>query len=145
MAKTNSTEFGKDVVNAEHRGKWIKLFICVGLVACTLVAYEPMRHNGFVNLDDDAYITKNPRVTGGITPDSVVWAFTQPHVYMWHPLTTLSHMLDCQLFGLNASLHHLVSLLFHIANALLVFWIFTNLTGLIWPSAFIAAVFALHP
>jgi tetratricopeptide (TPR) repeat protein len=132
-------------VDSGHREKRVKLLICIGLVAATFAAYEPTLRNGFVNYDDDKYITQNPRVTGGITPDSVAWAFTQPHYYMWHPLTTLSYMLDCQLFGLNASLHHLVSLLFHIANALLVFWIFTNLTGLIWPSAFIAAVFALHP
>ncbi|MGD0572944.1 MAG: hypothetical protein ABSB11_07960, partial [Sedimentisphaerales bacterium] len=132
-------------MDSGHREKRVKLLICIGLVAATFAAYEPTLRNGFVNYDDDKYITQNPRVTGGITPDSVAWAFTQPHYYMWHPLTTLSYMLDCQLFGLNASLHHLVSLLFHIANALLVFWIFTNLTGLIWPSAFIAAVFALHP
>ncbi len=132
-------------MNAGHHEKRVKLFIYIGLVAATFAAYEPTLHNGFVNYDDDMYITKNPRVTGGITPDSVIWAFTQPHFYMWHPLTTLSHMLDCRLFGLNASWHHLVSLLFHIANALLVFWIFTNLTGAIWPGAFIAAVFALHP
>ena len=128
-----------------HHEKRVKLLICIGLVAATFAAYEPTLHNGFVNYDDDVYITENPSVTGGITQDSIVWAFTQPHAYMWHPLTTLSHMLDCQLFGLDASRHHLASLLFHIANALLVFWIFTNLTGSIWPSTFIAAVFALHP
>jgi tetratricopeptide (TPR) repeat protein len=132
-------------VNAGHHEKWVKLLICIGLVAATFAAYKPTLHNGFVNYDDDVYITENPSVTGGITSDSITWAITQPHAYMWHPLTTLSHMLDCQLFGLNASWHHLISLLFHIVNALLVFWIFTNLTGAIWPGAFIAAVFALHP
>jgi len=132
-------------VDSRHREKWVKLLIYIGLAAATFAAYEPTLHNGFVNYDDDVYITENPHVTGGITPDSVIWAFTQPHAYMWHPLTTLSHMLDCQFFGLKAPWHHLVSLLFHIANTLLVFWILTNLTGAIWPSAFIAAVFALHP
>ena len=91
-------------MDSGRREKRVKLLICIGLVAATFAAYEPTLHNGFVNYDDDKYITQNPRVTGGITPDSVVWAFTQPHYYMWHPLTTLSHMLDCQLFGLNASL-----------------------------------------
>jgi protein O-mannosyl-transferase len=132
-------------VNEEHREKWIKLFIYIALAAVTITAYEPVLYNGFVNYDDELCITQNPRITGGITSDSIIWAFTHPHAYNWHPLTTLSHMLDCQLFGLNAPRHHLVSLLFHIANALLVFWIFTNLTGSIWPGAFIAAVFALHP
>ena len=122
-----------------------KLFICLGLIAATLVAYEPIRHNGFVNYDDDAYITNNPSVKGGITRDSVIWAFTKPHQVNWHPLTTLSHILDCQLFGLNPLGHHLVSLTFHIINALLLFWIINDLTGAIWPSAFVAAVFAVHP
>jgi len=132
-------------VDSRHREKWVKLLIYIGLAAATFAVYEPTLRNGFVNYDDDVYITENPHVTGGITPDSVIWAFTQPHAYMWHPLTTLSHMLDCQFFGLKAPWHHLVSLLFHIANTLLVFWILTNLTGAIWPSAFIAAVFTLHP
>lgn len=132
-------------MDSEHREKRVKLLIYIGLAATTFAAYEPTLRNGFVNYDDDKYITQNPRVTQGITQDSLVWAFTQPHYYMWHPLTTLSNMLDCQLFGLKASWHHLVSLLIHIANALLVFWILTNLTGSIWPGAFIAAVFALHP
>jgi hypothetical protein len=132
-------------LDAGHHEKLVKLLVYIGLVAATFAAYEPTLHNGFVNYDDDVYITENPSVTGGITLNSVVWAFTQPHYYMWHPLTTLSNMLDCQLFGLKASWHHLVSLLFHIVNVLLVFWIFTNLTGAIWPGAFIAAVFALHP
>jgi protein O-mannosyl-transferase len=140
-------------VTLEHRQKHIVILICVGIIAGTFVAYEPIRHNGFVNYDDDRYITENPNVTGGITRTSIVWAFTKPHFFMWHPLTTLSHMLDYQLFGLNPSGHHLVSVLLHIANALLLFWILKNITGAIrhtnggqvWASAFVAAVFALHP
>ena len=132
-------------MNAKHHEKRVKLLIYIGLAAITFAAYEPTLYNSFVNYDDPLYITENPRIVVGITLDSVIWAFTQPQSYMWHPLTTLSHMLDCQLFGLNAHWHHFVSLLFHITNALLVFFVFTNLTGAIWPSAFIAAVFALHP
>ena len=125
--------------------KQVKFLICLSLAAVTFAAYEPVLHNDFVNYDDNLYITENTHATGGITADSVIWAFTQPHSYMWHPLTSLSHILDCQLFGLNAHWHHFVSLLFHIVSALLVFMIFTNMTGTIWPSAFIAALFALHP
>jgi len=132
-------------VESGHHEKRVKLLIYIGLAAATFAVYEPTLRNGFVNYDDGVYITENPYVTGGITPDSIIWAITKPHACNWHPLTTLSHLLGCQLFGLNASWHHLVSLLFHIANALFAFWIFTNLTGSIWPSAFIAAVFALHP
>jgi protein O-mannosyl-transferase len=125
--------------------KHIFLFISATIVMSTLVAYEPIRHNGFVNYDDDKYITKNPDVTGGITRQSLEQVFTKPHIYMWHPLTIISHMLDYEFFGLNPTGHHLVSVLIHIVNALLLFWILNNLTGVIWLSAFVAAVFALHP
>jgi len=115
------------------------------LVLTTLVAYEPIRRNDFVDYDDQRYITENPHVLAGITRDSVIWAFTQPHFYMWHPLTSLSHELDCQMFGLNPFWHHLTSLLLHIANTLLLFWVLKKMTGALWPSAFVAAVFAVHP
>ncbi len=125
--------------------KYQSILICLALVAATIVAYEPIRHNGFVSYDDKDYVAANPNVTGGITRDSVVWAFTKSHARNWHPLTWLSHMLDVQLFGLNRLGHHLVSVSLHIVNSLLVFWILANITGLFWPSAFVAAVFALHP
>ena len=125
--------------------KHIFILICVVIAAATLIAYEPIRHNGFVSYDDDTYIMKTPTVTGGITWQSVSQAFTQPHVFMWHPLTTLSYMLDYQLFGLNPLGYHCVNVLIHIVNALLLFLILTNVTGTTWASAFVAAVFALHP
>jgi hypothetical protein len=123
----------------------VLFLISAGLVAAIAIAYEPMRHNGFVDYDDTEYITKNPNVTGGITCDSVIWAFTKTHAANWHPLTWLSHMLDCELFGLDPLGHHLVSLMFHIANTLLLFRILNSVTGATWASAFAAAVFALHP
>lgn len=129
----------------EHRQKHISIFIYVGIVVATLVAYEPIRHNYFVSYDDDLYIMKNPAVTGGITGDSIILAFTKFYAANWHPLTWLSHMLDYRLFGLNPTGHHLVSVAIHIVNALLLFWILTNITGTMWASAFVAAVFALHP
>ncbi|MGD0077823.1 MAG: tetratricopeptide repeat protein [Sedimentisphaerales bacterium] len=130
----------------EHgRQNKILLLISAGLVAATLIAYEPVRNNRFVSFDDELYITRNPNVLGGITQQSVIRAFTKYHFYMWHPLTTISHILDCQLFGLNPVGHHFVSVLFHILNALLLFWILVKMTGAIWPSAFVAGVFALHP
>ncbi|MGA1979360.1 MAG: tetratricopeptide repeat protein [Sedimentisphaerales bacterium] len=128
-----------------ERNKLYVISICAALALATIIAYEPMRHNGFVSYDDPKYITENPNVNRGITRQSVTWAFTKLYSANWHPLTWVSHMLDCQLFGLNPFWHHLVSLLFHIANALLLFWILTNITGAIWPSAFVAAAFALHP
>jgi tetratricopeptide (TPR) repeat protein len=113
-------------------------------VITTLIAYEPIRHNYFVSYDDDLYM-QNPAVTGGITGNSIILAFTKLYAANWHPLTWLSHTLDYRLFGLNPTGHHLVSVAIHIVNTLLLFWILNNLTGAIWPSAFVAAVFALHP
>lgn len=124
--------------------KWKKLVMCICLAAGTIAAYEPIRHNGFVDYDDDKYITDNPVITSGITRQSLSEVF-KPHYFMWHPLTTFTNMLDCQLFGLNPLGHHLVSLALHIVNSLLLFWILSAMTGSIWACAFVAAVFALHP
>ena len=108
--------------------------------------YAPALSNGFItNFDDHAYVTGNPPVIAGLTWKGVIWAFTAVHSYNWHPLTWLSHMLDVQIFGLNPTGHHLVNILFHIANSLLLFEIFRKLTGTFWRSLFIAALFALHP
>ena len=93
--------------------------------------------------DDNDYIVNNPLVTSGITLESLGKAFTQPHFFMWHPLTTISHMLDYQIFGLNPAGHHFVSVAIHIVNALLLFWILNNLGGTIWPSAFVAGGFRI--
>ena len=123
----------------------IILLISAALVVTTLIAYEPIRHNDFVNYDDHPYITSNPNVNRGITSNSVLWAFTKPHCFMWHPLTTISHIVDCQFFGLKPLGHHFVSVAIHIVSALLLFWILKNITGTMWLSAFVAAVFALHP
>ena len=123
----------------------ILYFISSALIMATFIAYEPIRHNVFVTYDDARYITENADVKRGITAQIFSRGFTQFHSFMWHPLTTLSHILDCELFGLNPPGHHLVSLLLHIANAVLLFWVLSKMTGATWASAFAAAVFALHP
>ena len=123
----------------------IILLISAALVITTLIAYEPIRHNDFVTYDDHSYIVNNPQVTSGLSWQSLGQAFTKPHFFMWHPLTTISHILDYQFFGPNPFGHHLVSVLFHIAVVLLLFWILKNITRTMWTSAFVAAVFALHP
>ncbi len=120
-------------------------FVYAVLALLTAAAFEPVRHNDFVHYDDDRYITENPYVKGGITRESIIWAFTTTHAYNWHPLTWISHMLDCELFGLEPVWHHLTSLLLHTASTVLLFWVFKEATGMIWPSAFLAAAFALHP
>jgi tetratricopeptide (TPR) repeat protein len=124
---------------------WRSVFICLCLAVVTAAVYWPVRHFEFTNYDDDVYVTENPHVQGGVTLRGVVWAFTTPHFNMWMPLTWLSCMLDCQLFGLNAGAHHLVNVLFHIANTLLLFTVLNRMTAAQWRSAFVAALFALHP
>jgi len=125
--------------------KHILFFISAVLVTATLVAYEPVRNNGFLGYDDDIYVTENSHVSGGISFESIKWAFTTGHAGNWHPLTWLSHMLDYQLFGRNPAGHHIINLFFHIMNTLLLFWVFQRMTGAVWQSAFVAAAFALHP
>ncbi len=123
----------------------IRIIIYISIVVATLVAYESMRHNSFVSYDDPRYITENPDIKAPITWQSLGRAFTQPHYYMWHPLTTFTNMLNYELFGLNPVGHHLVSLLLHIISVMLLFKILSDMTGTTWTSAFVAAVFALHP
>jgi Flp pilus assembly protein TadD len=126
--------------------KWQVIFICLTLVMLSFIAYEPMRHNGFVDYDDKDYVTRNAQVLKGITTEGVIWSFTETNLTSnWHPLTWLSHMLDVELFGVKPFYHHLNSLLFHIVNALLLFWILNKMTKAEWQSFFVAAAFALHP
>jgi tetratricopeptide (TPR) repeat protein len=115
------------------------------LALVTLVAYLPATRNGFLYYDDDEYITANYAVQAGLTLPGARWAFTSTQVSNWHPITWLSHMADCTLFGLNAGAHHFVNVLFHAANTALLFVLLWRLTRKIWPSAVVAALFAWHP
>ncbi len=119
--------------------------IGVALVALTAMAYGNVARSGFVAWDDDLYVYANPVVTKGLTAEGIAWALTSPHGANWHPLTSLSHMIDCELFGLSAGMHHLVNLALHSANVLLVFFVLLGMTGAMGRSAFVAALFALHP
>jgi tetratricopeptide (TPR) repeat protein len=119
--------------------------IALLLALATLLVYLPVVHDGFVNFDDQEYVTENHPVLAGLTWDSLRWAFTSFHAANWHPLTWLSHMLDCELFGPNPGAHHFVNVLFHAANAALLFVLLLRLTKAMWPAAFVAALFAWHP
>ena len=121
------------------------LFLCLLLTVVTLTAFWQVMDHDFINYDDNEYITENRPVKAGVTLKGVTWAFTTFHAGNWHPLTWLSHMLDVQLFGLKAGWHHLMNLLFHIANTLLLFLVLHRMTKALWQSAFVAALFALHP
>ncbi len=143
--------------------KYKTIFIYTALTIVALVVFWQVHSFEFVNYDDNCYITDNPNITTGFTFENYCEAIAAPHFYMWHPMTSLSQMLDCQLFGLNSGRHHLINLLFHIANTLLLFTVLRKMTGLprrspdtdlsgfgtetgaLWPSAFVAALFAIHP
>jgi tetratricopeptide (TPR) repeat protein len=119
--------------------------VCVFLVLVILAVFGQTTHFDFVNYDDDKNVYENPVVEKGLSVSAVGWAFTHAQVANWIPLTTLSHMLDCQLFGLHAGGHHLVNVLLHAATAVLLFLVLRQMTGSLWRSAFVAAVFAVHP
>jgi tetratricopeptide (TPR) repeat protein len=119
--------------------------LCSLLALVTLACYWPVTAHQFIDLDDHEYIYDNPHVKSGLTWPGVVWAFQTGCASNWHPLTWISHMGDCQLYGLNPAGHHLTNLLFHIANTLLLFLLLRRMTGSLWRSACVAALFAWHP
>jgi protein O-mannosyl-transferase len=121
------------------------LLILLGLGVVTFAIYAQVIRHQFITLDDPTYIQENPMVNRGVTLAGLAWAFTTFHATNWHPLTWISHMIDCQLFGVNAGCHLLVNALIHMANTLLVFWFLLRTTHARWPSALVAALFALHP
>jgi protein O-mannosyl-transferase len=134
-----------DLKMQEFSKKQMTVAICLALAAGTIALYSPIVGHDFLNYDDDAYITQNPHVTSGLSWINIVWAFTSGYAANWHPLTWISHMMDCQFFGLNPAGHHLVNLLFHAANTALLFILLNYMTGATWRSAFVAALFAWHP
>jgi tetratricopeptide (TPR) repeat protein len=118
---------------------------CLLLTAVVLMFYSPVTHNGFINYDDDGYITANPHVRAGLTWATVKWAFTTYDQGNWHPLTWVSHALDCAIFGLYPAGPHCTNVLLHAANAVLLFLLLLSATGFRWRSLMVAALFALHP
>ncbi len=119
--------------------------ICLSLILAILYIYYQTKNFDFVLLDDDVYILQNPFVARGLSADNVKWAFFSSHGGFWIPLTWLSYMGDSQLHGLNAGYYHVTNLIFHILNTLLVFAVFRQMTGDLWRSGFVAALFAVHP
>ncbi|HEY4743051.1 MAG TPA: tetratricopeptide repeat protein [Desulfuromonadaceae bacterium] len=117
----------------------------IALVVITLAVYIRAGHFQFINFDDNLYVTKNPHVAGGFTTNNIVWAFTTFDYSYWHPITWLSHMADVQLFGMKAGGHHLTNVVIHTLSSLLVLITLFRMTGALWQSSFIAALFALHP
>jgi Tfp pilus assembly protein PilF len=128
------------------------ILLCAGLAIITLAVYWPVRNHQFVNYDDNGYVIDNQTIHSGPTWQNIKWAFTTGYASNWHPLTWLSLMLDCELFraaslpgGVKSGPMHIVNVLFHIANTILLFVVLARMTKGIWQSAFIAGLFALHP
>ena len=121
------------------------LWICLALAAFTVAVYAPALRCQFLTLDDPVYVSENRHVQGGLTPENIVGAFRVNTAGNWHPLTLLSHMLDCQIYGLRPWGHHLTNVLLHAANCVLIFLVLMRMTGACWRSACVAALFAAHP
>jgi hypothetical protein len=130
---------------ADWPDHWMVPGVCIFLAAMVWVVFGQTLGFGFVNFDDNEYIYENPIVQEGLTFPGILWAFTHVWASNWHPLTWLSHMLDCQCYGLNAGGHHLTNVLLHMATVILLFLVLRRMTGCLWRSAFVAAVFAIHP
>jgi len=124
---------------------WETAGVCVFLALAVLAVFGQTARFGFVNYDDVAYVYENPRLAGGLSLDGIAWAFTHAECFLYHPLTMISLRLDYQLHGLHAGGYHLTNVLLHTASAILLFLLLRQMTGALWRSAFVAAVFAIHP
>jgi len=125
--------------------RWQTVGICLCLAALTWIVFGQTLWHDFINYDDPRYVYENTKITSGLSLGGIAWAFTHIHAMNWHPLTTISHMLDCQLYGLRAGWHHFTNVLLHTVAAILLFMALTKMTGAFWRSVFAAAVFAIHP
>jgi Flp pilus assembly protein TadD len=140
-----SSLFPRSINNNDVHSQRLVRIVYLLLIFATLVVFHRLPTHDFINLDDNLLVYENPHVLAGLSKQGTIWAFTEYHAEYWHPVTWLSHMLDCQLFGLRPGLHHLTSLLFHLANCVLLLLILRKMTGALWRSAFVAALFAIHP
>ncbi len=134
----------RKTASAPHKPWQIAAF-CLILAALTAIAYQGVRNNGFLVYDDDDYVLLNKHVQQGITPSTIAWAFTTFDAANWHPLTWISHMADCELYGVNPGGQHITNLCLHIANSILLFLLLLYMTGHLARSAMVAFLFALHP
>ena len=131
--------------NTDMQVQRLTRLICLLIIFATVVVFHQLPSHDFINLDDDLYVYENPHVHAGLNKEGIAWAFTTFEAYNYHPLTWLSHMLDCQLFGLRPGMHHLTNLIFHLMNTVLLLMVLRRMTGDLWRSGFVAALFALHP
>src|SRR5437773_631908 len=144
-SKKNTPEFFNSRLKKRSSSRFASFYVCLALIAITWLVFGQTLGHDFVDVDDHVYVYENPSITRGLSVDGVAWAFTHIHSENWHPLTMISHMLDCQLYGLKAGGHHFTNLLLHTIAVLLLFAVLRDMTGAFWRSAFVAALFAIHP
>jgi len=121
------------------------LIVYIVLTVVTLAVFWQVNQYDFINFDDNVYVTQNSHIHSGLTPEGVRWAFSTQYLGLWNPLVWLSFMFDYQIYGLNAGGYHLTNRVLHLLSTLLLFWLFNRMTGAVWKSAFVAAIFAFHP
>ncbi|HME88990.1 MAG TPA: hypothetical protein VKE30_07265 [Chthoniobacterales bacterium] len=119
--------------------------VCIFLTAIIWIVFGQTLGHDFINFDDDRYVYENSHVSAGLTLDGLKWLLTHSHASLWHPLTTLSHMGDCQIYGLKPAGHHFTNVILHNIGTVLLFLVFSQMTSNVWRSAFVAAIFAVHP
>jgi len=132
-------------MKVQQRQHLLTISICIALAGLVWLVFGQTLCHDFVNYDDPRYVYENTKITDGLSISGIAWAFTHIHSMNWHPLTTISHMLDCQLYGLKAGWHHFTNVLLHNIAVMLLFLGLLQMTGKIWRAAFVAAVFAIHP
>jgi protein O-mannosyl-transferase len=135
----------QSIVLPKTSHRWVIVCVCIFLAVLTWIVFGQTLRDDFVNYDDPRYVYQNTKITGGLNMGSIVWALTHVHAENWHPLTTITHMLDCQLYGLKAGWHHFTNVLLHAVASILLLLALQQMTGALWRSAFVAAVFAIHP
>src|SRR2546427_12184300 len=143
--KTRQVEHRRGTARRAFRSASITVIIYLCLAGTSLAVFGRTIRHDFVNFDDDLYVYNTPAIQTGLTIKGVARAFVSPHARNWHPLTTISHMLDCQLYGLKAGGHHATNVVLHTIAVLLLFRVLRQMTGAVWKSAAVAALFAVHP
>src|SRR5690348_5212311 len=128
-----------------RKPRWQTFGLCICLGVLTWLVFGQTLWHDFINYDDPRYVYENTKITSGLSPSGIGWAFTHIHSMNWHPLTTISHMLDCQFYGLRPGWHHFTNVLLHMVAVILLFIALQQMTSAFWRSAFVAAVFAIHP
>jgi len=132
-------------LTSRRQDRRITITVCIFLTVSIWLVFGQTLNHEFINFDDDRYVYQNAEVSRGLTVEGLKWFLTHSHARLWHPLTTLSHMLDCQIYGLKPGGHHFTSVVLHNVAAVLLFLVLYRMTAHLWRSAFVAAIFAIHP